>query len=544
MGQGQNSQEVVRAMGRPEFYPHAVTGLRHLQTHLSHIFLTGPFAYKLKKPVDLGFADFRALAARRRFCNDELFLNRRLAPEVYLEVLAVVQGPGGPALAAQASPGGPVLDYVLKMVQMDAGRMMDRLLDAGQVDAGQVRGLARVLAGFYRRAGRGPQVDFSGRPQQVRLNVEENFRQTEHSKGVTVSPARWQAVADYSLDFLRRQRRLFEQRVAQGRIVDGHGDLHSGNINLPATDRPIIFDCIEFNERFRHQDQACDLAFLAMDLDFHGRPDLSQALVQEFVARSGDQVLPAVLDFYKCYRAVVRAKVYGFMFEDPEVERDERFRDLDRARAYWRLAAGYAGGEPPFFLLCFMGRMGTGKSFLAQALQRTLGWRIFSSDLLRKDRAGLKPGERSYDAWGQGLYGPQAIQATYQALLDGAGVQLAMGAGAIVDASLREEAWRRRFRELAARYDARLLFVEVYAAPEVVAERLAQREAAGGSASDGRRELVAAQAAAWQEPSPEVAAHLLRVDGGRPEAEKVAAVLARLGEMGWQAPAEQPGGSV
>ncbi|RJX33408.1 MAG: hypothetical protein C4525_09070, partial [Desulfarculus sp.] len=490
MGQGQNSQGVVRAMGRPEFYPHPVQNLEHLQTHISHIFLTGPFAYKLKKPVDLGFVDFRSLDSRRHFCAEELRLNRRLAPEVYLQVLAVVPGPQGPALAGSDRPDGPVLDYVLKMLQMDAGRMMDRLLDQGQVSGQQARDLARVLAAFYPTAGRGPQVDFSGRPEQVRLNVEENFRQTEHAKGVTVSPGRWQAVADYSLGFLRERWGLLEQRVAQGRILEGHGDLHSGNINLPVGGRPIIFDCIEFNERFRQQDQACDLAFLAMDLDFHGREDLSRVLVQEFVERSGDQGLPAMLEFYKCYRAVVRAKVFGFMYEDAEVEQAERLCDLDRARAYWRLAARYAGGEPPFFLLCLLGRMGTGKSFLAAALQRALGWEQFSSDVVRKQQAGLAPGERRYAGWGQGLYGPQATQATYQALLAGAGVQLAMGAGAIVDASLREEAWRRRFLDLAAQHGARVLFVEVAAAPEVVAARLARREAAGGAASDGRRELV------------------------------------------------------
>jgi uncharacterized protein len=526
------TQGVVTAMNRPDFYPHPVQGLSHLQTHISHIFLTGSFAYKLKKPVDLGFLDFRTLAQRRHFCLEELKLNRRLAPEVYLEVLAVVDTPPGPALAPLDQPGGQVLDYVLKMAQMDTGRMMDLLLDQGQVKESQVREMARVLARFYRQAGRGPSIDFSGRPQQVRINLEENFRQTEHAEGVTVSPARWQAVADYSLDFLAGQRELFEKRVAGGHIVDGHGDLHSGNINLPEAGRPIIFDCIEFNERFRHQDLACDLAFLAMDLDFHGRQELSAALLEEFVRRSGDHGLAEVLDFYKCYRAVVRAKVFGFMYEDPEVEASERFRDLDKARAYWRLAAGYAGGEPPYYLVCLMGLMGTGKSYLALELAGASGWRYLSSDELRKEQAGLESGARSYDAWGQGLYGPEANEATYQGLLEAAREQLAMGAGVIVDASLRDDSWRQRFLSLAAQEGAGVLFVEVAAAPEVVARRLDRRQAQGSGASDGRRQLMAAQAAAWQRPSPKVAASIMTLDGAGPAGENVAMVLARLREMG------------
>jgi aminoglycoside phosphotransferase family enzyme/predicted kinase len=534
MTQSQTDPSVIKALSRPDFYPHAAGEVEHLQTHISHVFLAGEFAYKLKKPVDLGFLDFTSLQTRRRMCLEELRLNQRLAPTVYLEVLAVARGREGLFLAPWDRSRGEPLDYVVKMVRLDQQRMMDRLLDQGRVGPGQMRALARRLARFYAEAERGPEVAFAGRPQQVRLNVEENFRQTDEYQGICVAPARWRAVKDYSLAFLRDRWEVFERRVEQGRIVDGHGDLHSGNINLPAGGEPVVFDCIEFNQRFRHQDAACDLAFLAMDLDHYGRGDLRAALIEEYVAASGDQGLEEVLEFYLCYRAVVRAKIYGFMHDGPGLELAERFRDLEKARAYFRQAAAYAGGEPPFFLVCFMGRMGVGKSYLARLLSEATGWPRVSSDVVRKQRAGLPPGQASRDAWGQGLYGPEVSQDTYQALARRAASRLAMGAGIIVDASFRREAWRLRFLELAGEYGAHPLFVEVHAAPEVVRTRLARREAKGASPSDGRRELLAAQAASWEEPSPRVAACLLRVDGGLAGRVKLARVLERLEEMGWQ----------
>lgn len=533
MEKAQTDPQVLQALGRVETYPHPVESIEHLQTHISHIFLTGLMAYKLKKPVDLGFLDFRGLEERKRFCLEELRLNRRLAPEIYLQVLAVVRRDGGLALVPWEQPGGEVLDYVVQMVQMDQERMMDRLLDQGAVTPEQVRDLARLLARFYASEPGGPQVSFAGRPSQVRLNVEENFRQTEDYQGICVSPQRWRAVRDYSLGFLREHRELFKQRVDQGRVVDGHGDLHSGNINLPREGPPIVFDCIEFNQRFRWQDAACDLAFLAMDLDHHGRRDLREVLVSEYITEGGDRDLLRVLDFYMCYRAVVRAKVYGFMHEDPGLELAERFRDLGRARSYFRQAAGYAGGEPPYFLVCFMGLMGTGKSYLATLLAQATGWPRLSSDVVRKQRAGMSPGQASRDAWGQGLYGPSATSDTYEALARRAGSRLEMGASVIVDASFAHESWRERFLDLAAGQGATPLLVEVHASPQVVAERLARREAEGRSPSDGRLELVEVQKAAWQPPSPRSAAHLLRVDGGAGAEAKMAMLIARLDELGY-----------
>ena len=521
--------QVLEAMGRPETYPHPVESIEHLQTHISHLFLTGQRVYKLKKPVDLGFLNFSSLEDRLRYCRRELELNRRLAPSIYREVMALVRGRRGirlEPLGEEPPPG--LLEPCLCMVQMDRSRQMDRLLDQDLVEADQVRALARHLAAFYAQADSGPQVEFMGRWQQVRINVEENFRQTEAYQEVTVSPARWRAIRDYSLEFLLAKREIFQRRAAQGLIRDCHGDLHSGNINLPAQGKPIIFDCIEFNQRFRCQDVACDLAFLAMDLDYRGRPDLSRELVEEYVRASGDQGVWELLDFFKCYRAMVRAKVYGFEVDDVDFPLEQKFTDLDKAKDHFRLAARYAGGEPPYYLVCLMGVMASGKSRLAQELSRSTGWLRVNSDEVRKRLAGLDPATRSYDDWGQGLYGPQATRATYEALLEIAQARLALGDSLILDASFGKRDWRQRMVELALSLGARPLLVEVAAQRSVLEERLARREANGSSVSDGRLALLDRQLEAWEDAGDELAAHGLRVDGGAPMESKLAQVLERL----------------
>lgn len=525
-------------MAQPGFYPHPVRDLVHLQTHISHIFLTGDFVYKLKKPLDLGFLDFRELGERRRLCLRELELNRRLAPGIYLEVLAVVDGPGGLELAPLDREQG-ALEYCLKMAEMDQERMMDRLLAQGQVETAQVHALARILSEFYAANQGGPEVAFHGRRSQVLLNVEENFRQTRQFVGTTVSAARWRAIRDYSLGFLREHGSLFQDRVSQGRIVDGHGDLHSANINLPVGGEPIIFDCIEFNDRFRFQDAVCDLAFLAMDLDFNQRADLSSALMERYSRLSGDRDIEALTDFYKCYRAVVRAKVFDFLLEDPDETPVHKRQDLAKAKAYFRLAASYAGNEPPYFLVCLMGKMGTGKSYLARHLARLLGWPLLSTDLARKEMAGKEPGERSADAWGQGLYTPEKTAAVYRHLARRAGSGLAMGESVLMEASFGREDWRGLFLDLAEEHGATPLFLEVCAPRQVVLERLARRWQSEESASDGRPELVARQDAAWQEASARVAANLVSLEGQRPVEENAAIVCDHLRGAGWR-PDEDP----
>jgi aminoglycoside phosphotransferase family enzyme/predicted kinase len=533
---GQKTDDISALFLVPELYPHPVHSVEHIQTHISHVFLTGSHAYKIKKPLNLGFLDFSTLESRIFFCQEELRLNRRLAPELYLQVLGLVYKHGEYRLAPLADAGQDLVEPVLQMKQMDRSRQMDILLTKGLVAPRHARELALLLARFYAKAQRGRDVAHYGRPAQVRFNVEENLNQTHNYQGVTVATARWRAIRNYSLGFLEQNQALLASRVRNGFIVDGHGDLHSGNINLPEDGPPLVFDCIEFNQRFRFQDIACDLAFLAMDLDYHGRQELSAALVDEYLQASKDQDLQKLINFYKCYRAVVRAKVYGFELEDPAVSPEQKFTDVDKAKDYFRLAAHYAGlggmPEPPFFMVCLMGLMGTGKSYLAKKLSQRLGWIHLNSDALRKQAAGLPKEARSYDGWGQGLYGPEATQATYDAMYEAAEGRLAIGDSVVVDASFRSNEERRRFGESARSHGAQALFVHVEASRNIVSKRLRQRQAKGGSVSDGRLELYDRQAAAWERLSAEIQRHAISVDGGAPEEEKVAVVMNCLKGLG------------
>lgn len=526
---------IIEAMSRPDFYPHPVAGVVHLQTHISHVFLTGEVVYKIKKPLEMGFLDFASLDSRRRYCLEELRLNRRLAPEIYQAVLGVFQRDGSLALDALDSGRGALVEVCLRMKEMSQERMMDRMLQAAAVTPGHIDAIAERLAAFYRAEKTTPEIAAFGRVAQVRHNVEENFEQTRAHQGLAVAPPRWRAVRDFSLAFLDQHQELLRRRVEEGRIIDGHGDLHAGNINLPAPGGVHIFDCIEFNRRFRYQDPACDVAFLAMELEFHQQPDLSQRLVQQISRRLDDPGLAELIDFYKCYRAVVRAKVNGFMLDDPEVAASQRRHDLELARDYWRLAAGYTPGEPAYFLVCFMGLMGTGKSYRAAWLSRATGWDHLRSDQVRKELAGLAPSQRRYEDYGQGIYNNNFTRATYQALAQRAEAHLAQGLSVIVDASFQRDRWREEFVDLARRHGAEVLLVEVGAERTVVQKRLRRREARGDDASDGRVALMDRQAAGWEDTGRWAEQGLLlRLDGAREADESMGPVMSWLRKRGYR----------
>ncbi len=257
--------------------PAAPPKIIHLQTHISHIFLTGGLVYKIKKPVDFGFLDFTTLAKRRYFCHQEVLLNRRLTKDIYLGVVKITNERGRPVINGK----GPVLDYAVLMKEMPQDRMMNRLLAENKVSEKDIRALVRILVPFYRQARTGKGINPFGRIEIWAKNTEENFTETRPYVGRLVSARVYTRIVQGTRDFLTQEKDLFKKRIREGYIRDCHGDLHSANICLDKT--PLIYDCIEFNHRFRYNDIACDLAFLAMDLDFNGRPELSDLLQREYV---------------------------------------------------------------------------------------------------------------------------------------------------------------------------------------------------------------------------------------------------------------------
>jgi uncharacterized protein len=328
--------ELVSALLEPGAYPEPSAGVALVQTHISWVFLTDRFAYKVKKPVDLGFLNFTTLRRRHHYLHEELLLNRRLCPEIYLEVVPIAARGDGVRVGGAGHP----LEYALKMVRMPQARMMDEVADRGELTREHLDGIIARLVPFYEQAATGPRINKFGAPAIIAYNHEENFSRTEALAGVIFSRELYEAIRSYARDFLARNRPLLLKRIHEGRIRDCHGDLHMKNICL--ADHIHIFDCIEFNPRFRYSDVAADVDFLAMDLDFHGWRDLSRHFVDRFARESGDQDLLRVLDFYKCYRAYVRGKIHAFTAQDQEQSPEVRGEARQTAQAYFALAGVYA----------------------------------------------------------------------------------------------------------------------------------------------------------------------------------------------------------
>lgn len=484
--------ELVNALTRPEAYPERPAEVSMRQTHISWLFFTEDFVYKMKKPVDFGFLDFTSLEARRFFCEEEVRLNRRLTSDVYLGVVEVKAENGQVRLGG----AGEVIDYAVHMRRLPEDRMLPTLLAAGNVTSATMHQLAHLLADFHAQAETGPAIDQDGTMATILGNWQENFTQTRPYLDWPLSREAYDKIRARVLRFCRLQAARFEERIAGGRIRDGHGDLRAEHICL--TEPIAIFDCVEFNHRFRYGDVAADVAFLAMDLEGQGFADLSRAFVRAYVEYSGDRSLPSVLDFYKCYRAFVRAKVECFRMDDPAVTSQDKRAAARAASGYLLRAARYAGAlERPWLLLC-CGLMGSGKSVLGEALAPDLGLTVLRSDVVRKELAGMQPTTAAHTPYGEGIYSAEHSEATYTQLFKHAERLLSQGSSVLLDASFQHARHRTQAMRLAARVGAEFRVLECWCPEEELRRRLEARVAQGRSVSDGRWELLDQQRQAFE----------------------------------------------
>jgi aminoglycoside phosphotransferase family enzyme len=320
---------------KPDAYDEDPCHVELVQTHISFVFLTDNFAYKVKKAVNLGFLDFTTLEKRRFFCNKELELNRRLCEGMYLEVVPINRSD-----TIKIKGEGETIEYAVKMKRIAQDKMLSKLLEKNEVDNQLVARIAKIIAEFHSKAETSRKISEFGSLAMIEANWKENFDQTEKFVSKTISAEDFKLIRERTNDYMIRNLPVFRKRQAEGRVRDCHGDIHSGNIFV--TDRIYIFDAIEFNERFRYSDVASDVAFLAMDLDFKERTDLSNFLVEKYVEYSGDQELMKLLPFYKCYRAYVRGKVTSFKLEDRNISREEKRAAFKVASVYFKLASAYA----------------------------------------------------------------------------------------------------------------------------------------------------------------------------------------------------------
>lgn len=487
-----------------------------VQTHISWVLLGGDRVYKLKQPLDLGFLDYSTLERRRHFCEREVQLNRRLARDTYLGVRPVVVGPDGLARFGAAEDGDPddgsLIDWAVEMVRLPADRMLERLLERGEVDNRLMDRLAALLADFHRKAATGPGVDEHGGPDALRRRLDLDFDDLADFVGLgpeaTLSPT-LEGFLRRALDgALATHADLLAARVAQGRVREGHGDLHAGNICC-VDEVPLVYDCIEFDPGLRCGDVAADIGFLAMDLDRRGYRGFSRYLVRRYAALTDDRELPGLMPLFKAQRALVRGKVASIRAADASLDDATRRRERAAARHAFQVAA--CGLMPPVMVLT-CGLPASGKSWLARRLAAPTGALVLRSDVVRKQLAGLAPERSAAAPWGQGLYTPEAIDRTYQVLLDEALAGLDQGRSVIVDATFADAAHRRRFLDAAARLDHPVALVHLDCPEALARQRLAARAADPGEASDADAKVYDRARETFQ--TPDEVHPALRVDAG------------------------------
>jgi len=524
---------MLNVLTRPEAFPVVLPDdkpVTVIQTHASAVLLAPERVYKLKKPKNFGFFDFSTPVLRRHFCAEEVRLNRRLTPHVYLGVAPVLAfsdgrfrfgstfAPGEVPMPGTPLEGGYVVDYAVVMVRLPDEAMLEYLVRAGTASPSQLKEIAQHVAAFHATSCTDEHSASFGSLEVIRGNWEENFEQMKPYIGRTIDVTTYDQIAGYIRRFMEERSSLFDVRVREGRIRDCHGDLRLQHVyvlegqtidtgqQLPGL---AFLDGIEFNERFRFSDVTSEVAFLTMELEAASRCDLARAFVDGYVAESGDLALRELLPFYSCYRACVRGKVLSFQVDEPEVPASQREDARQQAEFLFSLAASYTSGPTRPTLMLVGGLMGTGKSTMALTLQHELGWGLFSSDTVRKRLAHLDPTEPHANAYGQGLYSQQWTARTYDALLTEAKAALANGHSVLIDASFMQRADRQAAARAAAAHGANAIFVETTCPKEVALKRLAQRwkvrtgeckgtAEAASLASDARPALYDAQCAAWE----------------------------------------------
>jgi uncharacterized protein len=480
-----DGSELVRDLLRPEAYAEGRLGPVELRTtHASWVFLTGDDVWKVKRPVNFGFLDFRTPEGRHQACEDEVRLNRRLAPDVYLGIEPVRKTSGGYAIAGD----GPVVDWAVHMRRLPDDASAEALLERGELDPSALAAIAERLASFFAESRPAPQF---GAPTILCLNVTENFTDVAPFVGDLLDPETLDEVETFQMRQLTQRVERFVARRAGNRIREGHGDLRLEHVYLLAGPdgewRPIVIDCVEFNERFRCGDTASEAAFLAMELEAAGRRDLAAGFLARFAEASDDFGLYSVVDFYLSYRACVRGKVAALVAADPTTPADVRKRKRSEARRDFDLARSF-GGKPVDrpFMIAVGGLIGSGKSTLASALGRELAVPVISSDRTRKAMAGLAPTTRA----AAGSYNREERDRTYVEIVRRAAEVLDSGRGVILDASFSAGEWRWAAAKCARAAAAEFVFIEAHcSSAELLRLRLSQRRNSD-SVSDARDDLL------------------------------------------------------
>jgi len=482
-----NVTPLLTALSDPARYPHPVRRVELLETHISWVLLTGSYAYKIKKPVNLGFLDFTTLEARKHYCEEELRLNRRLAPELYLAVVPITGTGQRPLMGGE----GPPLEYAVKMKEFEQTALLDNALARGEVSTAIIEQLAHKIARFHRELL--PQALAAGLNvgASILAPAVENFEQMLPLLDAPAEIAALNAIRACTLREFKHGEAQFAQRQAQGCVRECHGDLHLGNIVL-LDGTAVPFDGIEFCPSLRWIDTLSEVAFLMMDLEAHGRRDLAFVFLSAYLEAGGDYAGIGLLPFYLVYRAVVRAKVSLLRSRQPGLTPKLKTQAVAGYQRYIAVAAAYAR-ESRGAVVITHGYSGSGKTTLARQLLASLGAVLVRSDVERKRLHGLVALARATAANGAGIYTEDETSRTYAQLLTHAKNVVQAGYPVIVDATFLRTAHRAAFHALAIALGVPFAIVHVEATPAELRTRLLARAAGGADASDATLQVLEAQ---------------------------------------------------
>ncbi|OPX54927.1 hypothetical protein SAMN02745127_02317 [Oceanospirillum multiglobuliferum] len=500
------SQTLIEALQNPALYNHPTSEFRLYQTHISWVLLTGDYAYKIKKPMDFGFLNFTTLEKRRFFCEQEVRLNQRLAPEIYLDVLPISGTESEPRLGDDSAP----FEYAVRMKQFDAERLLSNLQAESGLNQDHIDVMAEQIAQFHQRINKADSSTVLGDADQVMLPVQQNFDQVRALLTKKTALAQLEQLEGWAQDTFTRLRPLFERRKQEGMIRECHGDIHLGNVALIG-DQVTLFDCIEFNDEFRWIDVISEVAFLVMDLESRGEQALARHFINHYLELTGDYEGIQLLSFYKSYRAMVRAKVSRFMLGDPSLSDEARANLEADYQRYIDLAEAYTVFKHPFMLIT-NGVSGSGKSWISRAVIKELGVIRIRSDVERKRLFGLEANADSHSELEQGIYTPEATEKTYQRLAELAGFVIQSATPVIIDATNLKLWQREALREKAEQLAVPVLILSFTASEETLRRRVLKRHAKGDDASEADVAVLEKQLQQQETISAEEASYTVTIN--------------------------------
>ena len=488
----------IKNMLNPEVYDHPVKNIELIETHISWVILTGDFVYKIKKPVNFGFLDFSTLEKRHICCINELRLNHRLAPAIYLDVVSISGSPEKPVITT----GGEAFEYAVKMAQFPQSAQLDLMLAAGELKLEHMDAIARMVADFHQNIeAADSSVDY-GNNDIIFQPVEENFSQIREHLDITPYASTLAELEAWCRSTFEKMHAVFEQRKRDGFVRECHGDMHLRNLvwlNSDLNGGPTAFDCIEFNAHLRWIDVISEVAFLVMDLQDRQQHQLANRFLNSYLEITGDYAGLSVLPFYLCYRALVRAKVDALRLEQQSITQEDRQQSLAEFESYLQLATTYTQESAPK-LIVMRGLSASGKSTVSQQLVDAAGMIRIRSDVERKRLFSVSltssaPSDKTPSEINAGIYSAQASQQTYAKLAELASQVISAGYSVIVDAAFLKHQQREPFQQLAKRLDVAYIILEITAPTEVLRQRIVERQT---DVSDADLAVLEHQLANWQ----------------------------------------------